>query len=253
MTGKKKILKGGMIHLIPNQPKYNPQTVTNSTINELFDKLTRNQSIMNNLRSRQRLQNFLKILNYKLFKYTFDPMNESKRINNRIQIDVKQFVFYYNYFYEIYNKYKDTLIRDLQRIGTGEYPILLKNAMTKLDSFKKKFIEEEKIKENFIFSEGNKHKGILTSTISGPAQSGTFHNLFQPKPMVQNEASMANNIVRKSNRSRDNINIEKLSPVIKSRSEQEYDYSRSIYYKNLYNSLLELYPNLKSRFTPLPL
>ena len=251
MTGKKKILKGGMIGFIPNQQKYNPQTVTNSTINELFEKLTRNQSIMNNLRSRQRLQNFLKILNYKLFKYTFDPMNENKKINNRIEIDVNNFVFYYNYFYEIYNKYKDTLIRDLQRIGTGEYPILLKNAMTKLDSLKEKFINQGEIKENFIFSQGNMHKGILTRTSSGPAQSGTFHNPFQPEPMVQNEASIANNIVRKKNKSKDIEYIKNLLQVIKSRYGSDFRFDE--YLKNLYNSLLELYPNLKNEFDPIPL
>lgn len=253
MTGKKKILKGGIPSFNSNQQKYDPKKVNEQTIKQLFEKLTRNQSIMNNLRSRQRLQNFLKILNYKLFNFTFDPMNESKRINNRKQIYVDQFVFFYNCFYEIYNKYKDTLIRDLQRIETGEYPTLLKNVMTKLNLFKKKFIEEGKIKENFIFSEGNRHKGILTIISSGSAESGTFHNPFKQERMEQNEVSMANNIVRKSNRSRDNKNIEKLLPVIKSRSEQEYDYSRSIYYKNLYNSLLELYPNLKNEFDPIPL
>jgi hypothetical protein len=44
MPGNKKTMKGGRFGLNPNQIKYNPESVTNNTINELVTKLTRNSS-----------------------------------------------------------------------------------------------------------------------------------------------------------------------------------------------------------------
>jgi len=90
MTRKKKTMEGGIFGYIPNQPKYRPETVTNDT----FTKLTRDQSVLNKLRVEQRFAHFLNILDYKL-----------KQDN----IDEEKFKKLYEYFMNIYNKYKDNL------------------------------------------------------------------------------------------------------------------------------------------------
>ena len=56
MTGKKKTMDGGIFGIIPNQPKYYPESVTNNTFNELYTKLTSNQGFLNKLRSEQRFE-----------------------------------------------------------------------------------------------------------------------------------------------------------------------------------------------------
>jgi hypothetical protein len=60
MTGKKKTMEGGKLGLGPNQPKYYPDKVTNDTLEELVDKLTREQSFLNKLRAEQRFTHFFK-------------------------------------------------------------------------------------------------------------------------------------------------------------------------------------------------
>ena len=94
MTGKKKDIKGGMFGFIPNQPKYNPDTVSKETFNELFEKLEREQSFLNKLRTKQRFKHFLTILNHKLQ-------------SNDVENTEKQKIL--GYFTTINNKYKNNL------------------------------------------------------------------------------------------------------------------------------------------------
>ncbi len=63
MTGKKKSMDGGIWGLVTYQPKYNPKTVENNTVNELYTKLTRteknlitkNSSLFNKIRAEKNI------------------------------------------------------------------------------------------------------------------------------------------------------------------------------------------------------
>jgi hypothetical protein len=97
MTGKKKTMEGGILWLVPNQQKYYPDKVTNDTLEELVDKLTREQSFFNKLRAEQRFTHFLNILNHKL---------------NNSQISKDEFVKLYEYSKKVFKKYDSTIIKD---------------------------------------------------------------------------------------------------------------------------------------------
>lgn len=148
MTGKKKTMKGGIFGIIPNQPKYYPETVTNETINELYIKLTRNESkkngsfinkmmakktsFLNEKRADQRFEHFLEILNYKL---------------NKPDIDVETFLKLYNYFNIIFFKYKETIIKNISsNILQGSHlQELYSDTLKKLEDQKQKFINSKKL------------------------------------------------------------------------------------------------------------
>jgi len=152
MARKKKTMKGGGIFgFIPNQPKYYPENVTNETINELYTKLTRNESkkngsfinkmmakktsFLNEKRADQRFEHFLEILNYKL---------------NNQDITVETFLKLYNYFKIIFEKYKETIIKNISsNILQGSHlQELYSDTLIKLEEQKQKFINSEKIKQN---------------------------------------------------------------------------------------------------------
>lgn len=154
MAGKKKNMQGGIFGLVPYQPKYNKETVTNETFNELYTKLKRNEnnlirdnssffnkakakttSFLNKQRSEQRFNHFLEILNYKL---------------NDQDIAVETFVKLYNYFKNIFNKYKDTIIKNiLSNILKGSHlQDLYIDTLEKLEEQRQKFINSGKIREN---------------------------------------------------------------------------------------------------------
>lgn len=147
MAEKKKTMKGG----IPNQPKYYPETVTNETINELYIKLTRNESkkngsfinkmmakktsFLNEKRADQRFEHFLKILNYKL---------------NNPDIAVETFLKLYNYFKRIFEKYKETIIKNISNniLQRSHLQELYRDTLEKLEKQKQEFINSEKIRQN---------------------------------------------------------------------------------------------------------
>ena len=167
MTGKKKTMDGGIFGIIPNQPKYYPESVTNNTFNELYTKLTRNQGFLNKLRSEQRFEHFLKILDYKL---------------SQPNINVDAFIKFYNYFNKISKKYFDTYISKMMERETRikQYYLskmqnytsnaigLLTSVMEKLEAKKNDFMKTNLIKEN-TNSEGyntiklsnNQHQTLL--------------------------------------------------------------------------------------------
>jgi hypothetical protein len=167
MTGKKKTMDGGIFGIIPNQPKYYPESVTNNTFNELYTKLTRNQGFLNKLRSEQRFEHFLKILDYKL---------------SQPNINVDAFIKFYNYFNKISKKYFDTYISKMMERETRikQYYLskmqnytsndigLLTSVMEKLEAKKNDFMKKNLIKEN-TNSEGyntiklsnNQHQTLL--------------------------------------------------------------------------------------------
>jgi hypothetical protein len=141
MAGKKKNMEGGIFGLVPYQPKYDAKTVTNETFNELYKKLKRSESnlirdnssflnkvlakkniFLNTQRSEQRLIHFLEILNHKL---------------SQPNITVDIFLKLYNYFKDIYNKYKDT-----QGISVR---LLLKETKNELDRLIKPFIDSKQL------------------------------------------------------------------------------------------------------------
>jgi len=148
MTGKKKNMNGGIWGLVPYQPKYNPKTVQNTTVNELYTKLTRteknlitkNSSLFNRIkaekniffdkqRAEQRFIHFLEILNYKL-----DQPNIDKNI----------FIKLYNYFVAIYNKYKDTIIKEILKNEGSHFEELFTDVSKKLENKKKEFNNSNK-------------------------------------------------------------------------------------------------------------
>ena len=151
MARKKKTMKSGIYGFIPNQPKYYPENVTNETINELYTKLTRNESkkngsfinkmmakktsFLNEKRADQRFEHFLEILNYKL---------------NNQDITVETFLKLYNYFKIIFEKYKETIIKNISsNILQGSHlQELYSDTLIKLEEQKQKFINSEKIKQN---------------------------------------------------------------------------------------------------------
>ena len=151
MARKKKTMKSGIFYFIPNQPKYYPENVTNETINELYTKLTRNESkkngsfinkmmakktsFLNEKRADQRFEHFLEILNYKL---------------NNQDITVETFLKLYNYFKIIFEKYKETIIKNISsNILQGSHlQELYSDTLIKLEEQKQKFINSEKIKQN---------------------------------------------------------------------------------------------------------
>ena len=163
MAGKKKTMDGGIFGIIPNQPKYYPESVTNNTFNELYTKLTRNQGFLNKLRSEQRFEYFLKILDYKL---------------SQPNINVDTFIKFYNYFNKISKKYFDTYISKMMERETRikQYYLskmqnytsnaigLLTSVMEKLEAKKNDFMKTNLIKEN-TNSEGyisnNQHQTLL--------------------------------------------------------------------------------------------
>jgi len=144
-------MKSGIYGFIPNQPKYYPENVTNETINELYTKLTRNESkkngsfinkmmakktsFLNEKRADQRFEHFLEILNYKL---------------NNQDITVETFLKLYNYFKIIFEKYKETIIKNISsNILQGSHlQELYSDTLIKLEEQKQKFINSEKIKQN---------------------------------------------------------------------------------------------------------
>ncbi len=97
--------KSGIPLFTPNQPKYDPHTVTNNTFKLLLEKLTRkNQgnvtNFLNKKRDLQRFYDLLKILNVKL--KLANPINEN------------DFIKLYNSFIEIYNKHFDEIIEGIR-------------------------------------------------------------------------------------------------------------------------------------------
>lgn len=127
MPGNKKTMKGGSFGLNPNQIKYNPESVTNNTINELVTKLTRNRSgilekTLNNQRVRQRFQKFLEILDHKL---------------NDVNIDKQKFQKFYDYFAKVCTKHKD-FIDELYSINQkgSHLQELHEQVLKKLQGFK---------------------------------------------------------------------------------------------------------------------
>lgn len=141
MAGKKKDIKGGMFGFIPKQPKYNPETVSNETFNELFRKLEREQSFLNKLRTKQRFKHFLTILNHKL---------QSNGVNNTEKKKLQ------SYFEKINNKYKNNLSVILSNDNRDLY-----------NSVKKKILIEQALIEqalkkfnniyNIIIEQSHKH------------------------------------------------------------------------------------------------
>lgn len=156
MTGKKKNMDGGIWGLVPYQPKYNPETVENKNVNELYTKLTRteknlitkNSSLFNRIkaekniffdkqRAEQRFIHFLEILNYKL-----DLPNIDKKIFEKL----------YNYFAAINNKYKDTMIKEISKNKGSHFEGLYTEVSKKLDDKKKKFnIQDQNIQKNINY------------------------------------------------------------------------------------------------------
>ena len=148
MAGKKKNMDGGIYGLVPYQPKYNPDTVENKTVNELYTKLTRteknlitkNSSLFNKIkaeknifldkqRAEQRFIHFLEILNYKL-----DQPNIDKNIFTKL----------YNYFTVIYNKYKDTIIKEILKNKGSHFEELFNEVLEKLKNKYQEFINSGK-------------------------------------------------------------------------------------------------------------
>jgi len=144
MTGKKKNMDGGIYGLVPYQPKYNRETVENTTVNELYKKLTRteknlitkNSSLFNRIkaekniffdkqRAEQRFIHFLEILNYKL-----DQPNIDKKIFEKL----------YKYFEDIFNKYKYTIIREILENKGSHFEYLFTEVSKKLKNKYQEFI-----------------------------------------------------------------------------------------------------------------